>query len=535
MSGLSIADFPRVFASIHGHPPFQWQKRLLQEVDEKGWPSCVAAPTGAGKTAVLDIALFHLALELSRGARPRRAPTRIVFAVDRRLIVDQAFERAKKISKQLNEPHDDLLKRLGCALGSPLHVEEIRGGIPREDDWARTPTPTDHSVHDSRSARLSLTVSGLWRFRKHGPGSCRPARAGCAYPARRGASLGRLRANARIPLFPSQPGEAARRDLAIVAPWAVCTLTATPRDHVARVFELDAHERAEELIAQRLRAAKNVEFNEVEDALGSSGHAQAFVDAAERLANPGETIAVVVNRVKLARAIRERLAERHHAILLTGRVRPLERDRLIEEYRSGLFSGLRLESEEAPLFVVATQCIEAGADFDFDGMVTQIAPLDCLRQRFGRLDRLGSHGRTAGSVIATRDEVAKSAKPDPIYDDRARKTWEWLLSKAREPAKGENKRLDFGADAMAELIARDPESARGCAAAAKSAPVLRAADVTFLTMTHPRPHPDPHLPLFLHGDPRVEADVAIVWRGDLSDPLDKTANGNRGLPSAEGR
>ena len=206
---------------------------------------------------------------------------------------------------------------------------------------------------------------------------------------------------------------------------------------MARVFELDAHERAEELIAQRLRAAKNVEFNEVEDALGSSGHAQAFVDAAERLANPGETIAVVVNRVKLARAIRERLAERHHAILLhwpraAARARSLDRG-----ISDGSFSGLRIESEEAPLFVVATQCIEAGADFDFDGMVTQIAPLDCLRQRFGRLDRLGSHGRTAGSVIATKDEVAKSAKPDPIYDDRARKTWEWLLSKARQPAKGE--------------------------------------------------------------------------------------------------
>jgi len=320
-----------------------------------------------------------------------------------------------------------------------------------------------------------------------------------------------------------KPAKAPGEDLAIVAPWAVCTLTATPRDHAARVFELDAHERAEESIAQRLRAAKNVEFNEVEDALGPSGHVQAFVDAAERLAKPGETIAVVVNRVKLARAVRERLAERHHAILLTGRVRPLERDRLIEEYRSRLFSGRRPESEEAPLFVVATQCIEAGADFDFDGMVTQIAPLDCLRQRFGRLDRLGSHGRTAGLVIAARDEVAKSAKPDPIYGDRARKTWEWLLSKAREPAKGENKRLNLGPDAMAELIAPDPEGARGCAAAAKSAPVLRAADVAFFTMTHPRPHPDPHLPLFLHGDPRVEADVVIVWRADLPDPPDKTA------------
>jgi CRISPR-associated endonuclease/helicase Cas3 len=523
VSGLSIDDFPRAFTSIHGQPPFEWQKRLLREIDEKGWPNCVAAPTGAGKTAVLDIALFHLALELSRGTRPRRAPTRIVFAVDRRLIVDQAFERAKKIGTRLNDPEDDLLKRLGAALGAPLHVEEIRGGIPREDDWARTP---------AQPTILCTTVDQLGSrllFRGYGVSeSMAPVHAGLlgqdalilldeAHLSAAFEQTLRFLSSRRNPAKPPST------DLAIVAPWAVCTLTATPRDHVGPVFELDAHERTEESIAQRLRAAKNVEFNEVEGTLGSSGHAQAFVDAAERLTNPGETIAVVVNRVKLARAIRERLAQRHHAILLTGRVRPLERDRLIEEYRSRLFSGLRLESEEAPLFVVATQCIEAGADFDFGGMVTQIAPLDCLRQRFGRLDRLGKRGRSAGVVIATRDEVAKSAKPDPIYDDRARKTWEWLVSKAPEPARGENKRLDFGPEATGELIAHDPEGARACAAAAKSAPVLRAADVTFLTMTHPRPHPDPHLPLFLHGDPRVEADVAIVWRADLPDPPDVTA------------
>ena len=412
MSELSIDDFPRAFASIHGHPPFEWQQRLMREVDEKGWPSCVAAPTGAGKTAVLDIALFHLALELSRRTRLRRAPTRIVFAVDRRLIVDPAFERAKKIGTRLNDPEDDLLKRLGGALGAPLHVEEIRGGIPREDDWARTPVQPNIlcTTVDQLGSRLLFRGYGVSE-------SMAPVHAGLLgqdalilldeahLSAAFEQTLGFLSSR-------RNPKKAPGEDLAIVTPWAVCTLTATPRDHGAHLFELDARERAEETIAERLGATKNIELNEVEDELGSSGHLQAFVDGAERLAKPGGTIAVVVNRVKLARAIRERLAERHHAILLTGRVRPLERDRLIKEYRSRLFSGLRHESEETPLFVVATQCIEAGADFDFDGIVTQIAPLDCLRQRFGRLDRLGSHGRTEGSVIATRDEVAKSAEPD---------------------------------------------------------------------------------------------------------------------------
>jgi CRISPR-associated endonuclease/helicase Cas3 len=159
------------------------------------------------------------------------------------------------------------------------------------------------------------------------------------------------------------------------------------------------------------------------------------------------------------------------------------------------------------------------ADYDFDAMVTQIAPLDSLRQRFGRLDRLGLRGSTVGIVIAAKDEIG-SKTVDAIYGDRTKKTWDWLLAKAPAAAKGKIPRLDFGFDVLDKAIASDPEGVLGCMSAAKSAPVLRAADVAFFAMTNPRPHPDPHLPLFLHGDPRVEADVSVVWRADLSERLD---------------
>ena len=100
---LTVADFDSFFREVHGVDPFPWQRRLLKQVDEEGaWPDLLDLPTGTGKTATLDIAVFALALDAGRD-RPRRAPVRIAFVVDRRLIVDDAFSRAEKLERALRE------------------------------------------------------------------------------------------------------------------------------------------------------------------------------------------------------------------------------------------------------------------------------------------------------------------------------------------------------------------------------------------------------------------------------------------------
>ncbi len=292
------------------------------------------------------------------------------------------------------------------------------------------------------------------------------------------------------------------------------SLTATPRAGAA-AFELRPEER-DGAIGARLVAPKPTRLPKPQKLEpGSSEHAAAFAEAAtalrDELAEAGEgspVVAVVVNRVKLAREVFGKLSKAiragEDAILLTGRCArsSVIADRPLRGPPNGA------ASTEAALFVVATQCIEAGADFDFDGLVTQIAPLDALRQRFGRLNRRGAKPHSRGVVLAAAAEIA-SRVDDPLYGDRASKTWAHLIAVATDGA------VEMSPAALAARDAADPDGVKACASPSRPAPTLRRADLDFLAMTSPRPSPDPHLPLFLHGDPRIQADIGIVWRADL--------------------
>ena len=89
--------------------------------------------------------------------------------------------------------------------------------------------------------------------------------------------------------------------------------------------------------------------------------------------------------------------------------------------------------------MVATQCIEVGANLDFDGLVTEVASMDALEQRFGRLDRDGrqaeEHGATHAAIVAQKDQVAKRFE-DALYGGAMAATWNWLKEHApKRPAR----------------------------------------------------------------------------------------------------
>jgi CRISPR-associated endonuclease/helicase Cas3 len=505
LAPLVRGDFGTYFRAVHGCDPFPWQQRLVDQVARSRWPAVLDLPTGSGKTAALDVALFALAIEA--GGEARTAPLRIVYVVDRRTIVDQAYQRAEKIREALSRSTDEIVQRVrerlesysGDALGTVL----LRGGIARDETWVRRPDQPLVAVStvDQVGSRLLFRGYGV-------TDSMKPVHAGLlghdvlylldevhlSNPFRETlVAIGdRYRAWAEEPL----PG-----------PFAVVEMSATPGGVPAGTFGLDEADREHPILAQRLRSSKPA-------SLVSTG-SKHFAREIEKhvlsmLDRQGATIAVVVNRVASARELHARLREAvpdgaNAVQLLTGRMRPFDRDAVERSLLERICAGRTRSANDAPIVIVATQSIEAGADFDFDGLVTECASLDALRQRFGRLDRLGElAGAARGAIVARSDAL----RDDPVYGDAIGATWNWLQETAVD------RTVDFGIGALAT-----PSDAEPMLAPRAHAPVLLPSHLDAWVQTAPMPEPDPDVALWLHGPQRGTADVQVVWRADLTEDL----------------
>src|SRR5262249_47788596 len=111
---------------------------------------------------------------------------------------------------------------------------------------------------------------------------------------------------------------------------------------------------------------------------------------------------IVVNTVARARETFDALVHEvgdGHALLLTGRMRPVDRDLLLRRWLPRISIDRDRDVEGGPWWVVATQTVEVGANIDFDCLVTESASLDALVQRFGRLNRLGLLNESPAVVV----------------------------------------------------------------------------------------------------------------------------------------
>ena len=511
---MTPEDFPAFFSAVHGDgrpdfKPFPWQVRLARQVATTGWVTRLQLPTGSGKSAVIDIAVFALACQADRPAM-ERVPLRTFFVVDRRVVVQQAALSAQKLAHALATARDGILgeaaqrlRTLGGAV--PLEVREMRGGMyasSRGVDRLDQPLVTVTTV-DQVGSRLLFRGYGVSPEMRpvHAAATCLDtlylldeAQLSWAFAQTLG-SVARYAGWAQHTLLP---------------PPRLVTLSATlPSGSGEEPFRLDGTDLQDPELGRRLRAGKRATLHKVgkEDPGGSEQPLEAeAVHLAKGFAAPGSVVGVVVSRVAAARRIFEDLrAAGEHSILLTGRIRPYDRDVLLERYRTRLFAEDRDRASSDCLFVVATQTVEVGADFDWDAMVTDLAPLPAMFQRFGRLNRRGLLEEALAAIIRAKE-------PGVYAPEDLEVSWEWLRKHAE--GKGKKATVNMSPLRLEELrMAGDVPS--------HELPPSPAIPPRYLELwahtSPPSPHPDPDVAPYLHGDAPGSADVSIVWRADLTE------------------
>jgi CRISPR-associated endonuclease/helicase Cas3 len=530
-------SFNSFFRSAWNKEPFPWQERLAALAMDGKWPSSIGLPTAAGKTALIDIAVYALAMGSPGAAR------RIFFVVDRRIIVDEAAERAFDLAKKLNEadPSSELgaisraLREIGDGENSKaLETAILRGGIARNEVWTRS--PRQPLVVCSTVDQLGSSL--MFRAYDANPYN---------WPIR--AALAAIDSiiildEAHI----SQPFAQTLNSIQRYKGWAtepvgdglkVVEMSATPRS--GEVFRENTEDYANEVLGKRWTASKRtrlVEAGQQPEEENGAGDFDALIKALEKEAramyeNHGaRVIGVIANRVGTARSVHAALAsdERFEAILLTGRARAFDRDQLWRLWRP--FIGLgRAEAHEKPIFVVATQCIEVGANIDFDALVTEAASIDALEQRFGRLNREGRDVVSHAAIVAQKDQIGSRAE-DRIYGRTLAATWRWLKSHVtkeegtvtlpgggKKKAKAKTEKLEFvemGVLALRRSLGETPER-EILLTSRPNAPVLMPAHMDLLCQTSPEPGICPEPAMFLHGPDTEPAEVQVVWRQDLNE------------------
>lgn len=444
------SDFSAFFAALNGgHAPFSWQQDLVDHIVATGrWPDRIVAPTGAGKSSVVDIHLFVNALFAS-GNGPR-VPRRLCVVVGRRALVDSQADRAMKIQRCMVDvlnndaasSENDVIYRAAKLLSSfrvndiaePFLVGHIRGELSNRS----------LPVNEPSVCAIIAATPDMWgsRLLFKGYGSSKQARPRetaliamdsvfvldeahlnqqLLVTARRVAELQELGADIGVPRL------------------QVVETTATPSELKegqsevgVDISNLDGADDAE--LLRRVNSVKELRRVPIEKWNGSPGnsavvkHAVAEINKLcdkQKSAEYGQssTIGCIVNHVDTAVKIASELKKiKLNVELIVGRMRSYDLEQLRKKHPS-LFTCVGDDEVDV---VVATQTLEVGIDIDFSSLITELAPASSLAQRFGRVNRLGKRKDSKIVVLEPADLIKVKDAVPPYKGDDLRKAYDWL-------------------------------------------------------------------------------------------------------------
>ena len=452
------------FETHEGQPtrivPYKYQEELAARDTP---PTILNVPTGCGKTAAAVLSwLWRRRTEATK----ERTPRRLVYCLPMRTLVDQVKESV-----------DKWLGNLG--LDGKVDVAVLMGGNA-DRDWMHNPD-RDAILIGTQDMLLSRAMNRGYGL----PPSAWPIAFGllnndCFWVI----DEVQLMDNG-VPT--SVQLDSLRRRIGTYGKcktmWMSATVKAT--ELVTPDFEKGDHDTYSPADPNpRITKAKKV--LQMLQGVVSRGNSYADSDAKKIFGYhmEGTTTLIIVNRVGRAQSlylsIKKLAGDKTKVILVHSRFRPAERHGI----------NRVLESEVGKLgrdiIVVSTQAIEAGVDISSCTLITELAPVTSMVQRFGRCNRRAEH--ESGARVCWIDVDSSDAAPYAPADLEEAREW---LSGRSSASSGD---LDYPAAArLHDAVLRRPD----LYALFDTAPDLSG---TYLDVSR----------FVRHGD--AETDVLVYWR-----------------------
>lgn len=419
---MNELQFSEKFEELTGHDPLPWQWRLFRDHFLNGeLCQVIDLPTGLGKTMVMAIWLIARDVNL-------KLPRRLVYVVDRRTVVDQATCLALSLQEKVGE--------------AELKVSPLRGQLADNREWSKDLSRLAIIIGTVDLIGSALLFSGYRSsFRR------RPLEAGL---------LGQDSLLVLDEAHLSKPFEKLVKSIEHFqqrfqhgqgAPMQVIRMSATSGDSIGdSAFSLNASldlrpgDETEIRFSarKRLRIIRDVDKKKLNETLCDRA-----IELAQDDLLKGKRIVVFVrspnDATKIAEFIRDHEIKTEDATgkkakavkskpyadsvaVLTGTMRGLERDELVEKNKQGEPVGPQNRvmqrfldgdidpadpANRPPAFLISTSAGEVGFDLNADHMVCDAAPLDSMIQRLGRVNRRGK-GDAVVCLVLAKDPPGKS-------------------------------------------------------------------------------------------------------------------------------
>ena len=484
-----LFDFEDNFFQLTKKRPYPWQRKLFEDLlgKKENWPSVITAPTGAGKTSLMPIWLIALAQQAASGEQPV-LPRRLVWVVNRRVVVDQATDEAKKLLDGMQScvELDSALRKLGGLNDkqASLAISTLRGEKADNREWSKNPARASIVI-----GTVDMVGSRLL-FRGYGDGDSRRVQ----HAALLGQDCLIVNDEAHLSVaFKKVLTQVPTFHRAKLKPWHSIFLSATLPDDDKDVrypasFETDCAESTEFL--KRYRANKKLDLISVPDAKSVKNKILelALADGAKRtiifFKRPKEVSDFVVE-------LEKKNVSGTQIAVITGTQRGFERDELTKP--NGVLSWFQgIDEPDEPKYLVATSAGEVGIDASCSRLITTLDSVDHLVQRFGRLNRFGESTDATAHVLYV-----------PVKDEKKE---EWAATALRFLSSLDN----VNADTLFELGNKIPFPPGVACASIPDWAMERWAMTSITGPAGVLPRVEP----YLHGKQEDLPRTALAWRRD---------------------